>query len=102
MIRRPPRSTLFPYTTLFRSDDAFTGLNEWSSLSDVYSGLKDMVSALSSPGDLPSQYANATGEADKLGLAGAVSVMKNDINAAAWVGDNSSLTTSGTGAWTSD
>jgi len=21
MIRRPPRSTLFPYTTLFRSDD---------------------------------------------------------------------------------
>src|SRR3712207_8027500 len=26
MIRRPPRSTLFPYTTLFRSDDidAFT------------------------------------------------------------------------------
>src|SRR2546427_3874470 len=23
MIRRPPRSTLFPYTTLFRSHDAF-------------------------------------------------------------------------------
>src|SRR3712207_6881478 len=23
MIRRPPRSTLFPYTTLFRSDGAF-------------------------------------------------------------------------------
>src|SRR3989449_8457107 len=23
MIRRPPRSTLFPYTTLFRSDTAF-------------------------------------------------------------------------------
>src|SRR3712207_7139885 len=26
MIRRPPRSTLFPYTTLFRSHDALTGL----------------------------------------------------------------------------
>src|SRR6266478_8613532 len=25
MIRRPPRSTLFPYTTLFRSRPAFTG-----------------------------------------------------------------------------
>src|SRR2546422_8126631 len=25
MIRRPPRSTLFPYTTLFRSDDARSG-----------------------------------------------------------------------------
>src|SRR3712207_8168021 len=25
MIRRPPRSTLFPYTTLFRSPDRFLG-----------------------------------------------------------------------------
>src|SRR5256885_3263487 len=25
MIRRPPRSTLFPYTTLFRSDSAWCG-----------------------------------------------------------------------------
>src|SRR3712207_8345489 len=25
MIRRPPRSTLFPYTTLFRSDDGRRG-----------------------------------------------------------------------------
>src|SRR5436309_6373653 len=24
MIRRPPRSTLFPYTTLFRSENSFT------------------------------------------------------------------------------
>src|SRR2546430_10108237 len=27
MIRRPPRSTLFPYTTLFRSAEAFACLN---------------------------------------------------------------------------
>src|SRR2546429_7093479 len=27
MIRRPPRSTLFPYTTLFRSAGAATGRN---------------------------------------------------------------------------
>src|SRR5256885_7424745 len=26
MIRRPPRSTLFPYTTLFRSDNARPGI----------------------------------------------------------------------------
>src|SRR5258708_21061265 len=26
MIRRPPRSTLFPYTTLFRSDDLRRGV----------------------------------------------------------------------------
>src|SRR5256885_5764403 len=33
MIRRPPRSTLFPYTTLFRSDphaEAFTTVSSWS------------------------------------------------------------------------
>src|SRR2546430_13609195 len=33
MIRRPPRSTLFPYTTLFRSSvaqqEAFTGHVDW-------------------------------------------------------------------------
>src|SRR5688572_32638346 len=29
MIRRPPRSTLFPYTTLFRSID-FTHKNKWA------------------------------------------------------------------------
>src|SRR2546422_5195749 len=28
MIRRPPRSTLFPYTTLFRSRDVFGGAFE--------------------------------------------------------------------------
>src|SRR3712207_7695397 len=27
MIRRPPRSTLFPYTTLFRSEDAVEGVD---------------------------------------------------------------------------
>src|SRR5260370_8075451 len=27
MIRRPPRSTLFPYTTLFRSREQFSGFN---------------------------------------------------------------------------
>src|SRR2546430_7598536 len=28
MIRRPPRSTLFPYTTLFRSNDIITLINK--------------------------------------------------------------------------
>src|SRR6266536_5823309 len=27
MIRRPPRSTLFPYTTLFRSAESFCGID---------------------------------------------------------------------------
>src|SRR2546430_10987554 len=29
MIRRPPRPTLFPYTTLFRSDDEHEGADEF-------------------------------------------------------------------------
>src|SRR3712207_8448312 len=33
MMRRPPRSTLFPYTTLFRSDD--TDLNEGGAGTDT-------------------------------------------------------------------
>src|SRR5258708_21300996 len=28
MIRRPPRSTLFPYTTLFRSQEAFQAISD--------------------------------------------------------------------------
>src|SRR2546430_9128661 len=32
MIRRPPRSTLFPYTTLFRSDSASTRMRGVASL----------------------------------------------------------------------
>src|SRR3712207_6876760 len=36
MIRRPPRSTLFPYTTLFRSVEARTaGDDDWTTLPDA-------------------------------------------------------------------
>src|SRR2546429_4290055 len=34
MIRRPPRSTLFPYTTLFRSDLFAQGLEFFAALGD--------------------------------------------------------------------
>src|SRR3712207_8783536 len=32
MIRRPPRSTLFPYTTLFRSHSIDNGVWRWGSM----------------------------------------------------------------------
>src|SRR2546426_8103543 len=41
MIRRPPRSTLFPYTTLFRS---FSGL--FPTDSDAYPELRDALERL--------------------------------------------------------
>src|SRR2546430_11915284 len=34
MIRRPPRSTLFPYTTLFRSPGAATWKEDWAKYLD--------------------------------------------------------------------
>src|SRR5438876_2596509 len=39
MIRRPPRSTLFPYTTLFRSIRPFA----FSSVTDPWTDLRDTV-----------------------------------------------------------
>src|SRR3712207_9509631 len=39
MIRRPPRSTLFPYTTLFRSD---TGTNMWMTFSSAVEDIKGL------------------------------------------------------------
>src|SRR2546430_9170479 len=41
MIRRPPRSTLFPYTTLFRSE-----LDVMGSLRDTENALRDFIGAV--------------------------------------------------------
>src|SRR2546430_13343913 len=38
MIRRPPRSTLFPYTTLFRSDSRST----WRRVSDSFRSVRHL------------------------------------------------------------
>src|SRR2546421_9427693 len=38
MIRRPPRSTLFPYTTLFRSPRPSTGPSRYARMPDRSSG----------------------------------------------------------------
>src|SRR5256885_10940097 len=42
MIRRPPRSTLFPYTTLFRSDD--TLVDPFGGADDLRRGILRTVS----------------------------------------------------------
>src|SRR3712207_9531234 len=63
MIRRPPRSTLFPYTTLFRS-------HEFSSLAGVREDVTDIVLnvkqiALRMEGEGPKRLTlSATGPAD--------------------------------------
>src|SRR2546430_11594440 len=43
MIRRPPRSTLFPYTTLFRSDEADAGKARIVSVKTATAEIRRMV-----------------------------------------------------------
>src|SRR2546427_2471785 len=54
MIRRPPRSTLFPYTTLFRSDPgAGTDRRTLSPRPPSHAGGKDLPAARDSAGSNP-------------------------------------------------
>src|SRR3712207_6860105 len=43
MIRRPPRSTLFPYTTLFRSGSALENARLYRELAEREHRLRDLV-----------------------------------------------------------
>src|SRR3712207_8774230 len=43
MIRRPPRSTLFPYTTLFRSREAFLGVRRFADFQRVLGAPKAVL-----------------------------------------------------------
>src|SRR3712207_7596394 len=62
MIRRPPRSTLFPYTTLFRSDGLVTALQ----LSAIVKKSNKSLSCLASiMKELPQVLVNAKVPNDK-------------------------------------
>src|SRR2546430_6790747 len=54
MIRRPPRSTLFPYTTLFRSDDLLQLLVDRLALRKqvIQGGLAEHAAQRARPGPL--------------------------------------------------
>src|SRR2546426_9346087 len=53
MIRRPPRSTLFPYTTLFRSmTDLLVQFSETVNLGVLHDGLVTYIEVLQSPSAL--------------------------------------------------
>src|SRR5207248_5111670 len=56
MLRRPPRSTLFPYTTLFRSNDLY-----WCFVLDPQLGAaRDLVAMNIVPGDRKSTRLNSS------------------------------------------
>src|SRR5256885_13075613 len=52
MIRRPPRSTLFPYTTLFRSQTAGAGAADGTHAGGVHRGRSSLQGRAASTGDL--------------------------------------------------
>src|SRR5438309_7231706 len=56
MIRRPPRSTLFPYTTLFRSVDCKTEPRQWRRLNGKRLGRRVIFSGQVPPGNGPFFY----------------------------------------------
>src|SRR3712207_8886310 len=65
MIRRPPRSTLFPYTTLFRSVAAYTPivaafLSSYDAVEELYAGIAPQPPAGRS-GTRPAEVDNPLG-----------------------------------------
>src|SRR3989442_6113812 len=58
MIRRPPRSTLFPYTTLFRSDAAYAARPRFRGsfrFGDVYLRLRGPLDLVERQGHVPAE-----------------------------------------------
>src|SRR3712207_8492953 len=64
MIRRPPRSTLFPYTTLFRSGNALELLRP-SSLDDAAAALGDGMRAIAGGTELVPLLRDGLDEAER-------------------------------------
>src|SRR3712207_7625400 len=52
MIRRPPRSTLFPYTTLFRSRGAASGHPAGADLAMVLEGKRLLITGVLTKGSI--------------------------------------------------
>src|SRR2546430_11102415 len=55
MIRRPPRSTLFPYTTLFRSITPAATTCSWAQRKEegvykIFEGIKQRINIIDTPG----------------------------------------------------
>src|SRR3712207_9509022 len=84
MIRRPPRSTLFPYTTLFRSSTFFTAQsgNNVSDIAALKLDTKTFMPNASSPLLSGANFAEAVLSSwfDKVNYIGAFSSNDNWVN----------------------
>src|SRR5258707_1969340 len=64
MIRRPPRSTLFPYTTLFRSNDLEPYLGAWAHIMILSADRQEFIHAHPS-GDVGEHTHGAPGRSEE-------------------------------------
>src|SRR2546429_6811413 len=76
MIRRPPRSTLFPYTTLFRSSRHETG--PLAMLEAAVAGVPTIGTAVGHIAEWAPHAAVSAPVGDSAGLAGAIGRLLND------------------------
>src|SRR3712207_6901538 len=60
MIRRPPRSTLFPYTTLFRSDDGAADVDSAAGSGSPSSDEHPLTTTSSTPSAAVAVFRNLT------------------------------------------
>src|SRR3712207_8949094 len=60
MIRRPPRSTLFPYTTLFRSPAVTTPVDSFAAFRSV--GMRNQKTSIGTPKDRRGSAASSRSE----------------------------------------
>src|SRR2546428_909793 len=68
MIRRPPRSTLFPYTTLFRSNNKAFLTSQISCTNNAYSIMVSAKRDLPDMGKVIDHALNPKGPAGRLGF----------------------------------
>src|SRR3712207_9335027 len=64
MIRRPPRSTLFPYTTLFRSFTGMSGGKDYSELKKCFNEIISSQENIKSYKDVKDMYIKLTVASD--------------------------------------
>src|SRR5256885_9301003 len=88
MIRRPPRSTLFPYTTLFRSIRPAHGrrgqpAHRTQRAEPVPGRRRGSAAVLPDAADVPVELASARVSADRGERLGEVSLLRRGVHAAA-------------------
>ncbi|WP_198064150.1 leukotoxin LktA family filamentous adhesin [Neptunomonas qingdaonensis] len=75
---------------------AVSTYDKWDSISSV---LNKLTGVLGLQNNILTTFANAGASADKDATGGSLNVVANDLDTKAWIGDNATITTTGSGDW---